>query len=346
MLGWQPKAAGRMQAQVLVSHSVETIQMETIELGDPGPGEVLVRHHVTAMSPGTERASLLALPNTPAHIWPRNVGYSAVGEIVAAGAGVDLVPGTRVLTRGRHATADLAPMRDVFLVDDDVPDQNAAFHTMLRISMQAVRKARVEMGETVLVIGGGLIGQLAAQFAYVAGAGRVLVADLDPSRREMAEAVPWLESFDPTCEDARVALAEGHTGGPQVVIESTGFPAPINDAFILAGHLARVVILGSTRGSTEQVNFYRDVHKKGLTIIGAHDSIRQPDAGDNPFLNALAVHWSPRRDIAVALRLAVAGRITLDPLITHRVKGGDFKEIYDLLFDFEPSLVGCLFDWR
>ena len=85
MFGWQPKAAGRMQAQVLVSHAVETIQMETIELGDPGPGEVLVRHHVTAMSPGTERASLLQLPNIPTHGWPRNVGYSAVGEVVAAG---------------------------------------------------------------------------------------------------------------------------------------------------------------------------------------------------------------------------------------------------------------------
>ena len=346
MLGWQLKAAGRMQAQVLVSHSVETIQMETIELGDPGPGEVLVRHHVTAMSPGTERAALLGLPNTPASVWPRNMGYSAVGEVVAAGPGVDLAPGTRVLTKGRHGTADLAPVHDVFSVDDDVVDQEAAFHTLLRITMQAVRKARVELGETVLVIGGGLIGQMAAQWAYVAGAGRVLVADLDPSRRAMAEAVPWLESMDPTSDEERAALAVGHTGGPQVVIESTGFPAPINDAFILAGHLARVMLLGSTRGSTESVNFYRDVHKKGLTIIGAHDSIRQPDAGDNPLLNALPVLWSARRDVAVAMRMAAAGRITLDPLITHRVNGRDFKTVYDLLFDFEPSLVGCLFDWR
>ena len=156
MLGWQLKAAGRMQAQVLVSHSVETIQMETIELDDPGPGEVLVRHHVTAMSPGTERAALLGLPNTPASVWPRNMGYSAVGEVVAAGPGVDLAPGTRVLTKGRHGTADLAPVHDVFSVDDDVVDQEAAFHTLLRITMQAVRKARVELGETVLVIGGGL----------------------------------------------------------------------------------------------------------------------------------------------------------------------------------------------
>ena len=88
------------------------------------------------------------------------------------------------------------------------------------------------------------------------------------------------------------------------------------------------------------------MHKKGLTIIGAHDSIRQPDAEDNPVLNALPVLWSARRDVAVATRLAVAGRITLDPLITHRVKGSEFESIYDLLFDFEPSLVGCLFDWR
>ena len=335
-----------MQAQVLVSHSVETIQMETIELGDPGPGEVLVRHHVTAMSPGTERASLLALPNTGT-VWPFNVGYSAVGEVVAAGPGVELAPGTRVLTKGRHGTADLAPMRDVFLVDDDVADQDAAFHTLLRISMQAVRKARVELGETVLVLGGGLIGQLGRAVRLCGGRGGACwwptwIRHDEPWRKPCRGSSPWTRpqrrSVPPLPMATRVDRR--WLSSPPVSRRRS------TTAFIMAGHLARVVLLGSTRGSTESVNFYRDVHKKGLTIIGAHDSIRQPDAGDNPVLNALPVLWSPRRDVAVAMRMAAVGRITLDPLITHRVKGSEFKTVYDLLLDFEPSLVGCLFDWR
>ncbi len=334
-----------MQARILISHGVRTIQMDTVALDDPGPGQVLVRHRLTAMSPGTERASLLALPNTPASGWPRRVGYSAVGEVAAAGQGVDLAPGARVLTRGRHASADVVNARDAFPVGGEVADEDAAFHTLLRIALQGVRKARVELGETVLVIGGGLIGQLAAQFAYAAGAGRVLLAELDPSRRAMADAVPGIESLDPTSPADRARLADGPGEGPHVVIESTGFPAPINDAFILAGRLARVVLLGSTRGVTDEVNFYRDVHKKGLTVIGAHDSVRLRGGGDDPLTELLPLLWPPARDAAAALALAAAGRIRLDLLVTHRLPGAEYATAYDLLFSSHPSLVGCLFDW-
>ena len=73
--------------------------------------------------------------------------------------------------------------------------------------------------------------------------------------------------------------------GPAVVIVATGYPDAIVSAFALAKQGGRVVLLGSTRGETDHVNFYRDVHKKGLVIIGAHDSTR-------PSLDSAAGWWT------------------------------------------------------
>ena len=181
----------------------------------------------------------------------------------------------------------------------------------------------------------------------------MLVADTDPVRRNLVEPIPGLTPVDPTTlEPLDVTSTEGRDritddppGGPSVVIECTGSPAPITTAFEMAGHLARVVLLASTRGTTDNVNFYRYVHKKGLTIIGAHDSIRPRDREDDPTTETIPTLWSSRRDIDAAMAMLASGRVSVTPLITHRIMPDDFKTAYDLLFTSDPSLVGCLFDW-
>ena len=347
----RPRAPS-MQSRYFVSHSAGSIEIATQDINDPGPGEVLVWNRLTAMSPGTERASLLAMPNT-AGGWPRQVGYSGVGDIVAVGDGVDLPVGSRVLTKERHASVVCTTVDRVRAIDDAIADEDAAFHALLQITLQGVRKARIEIGETVLVIGAGLIGSLAAQYAYAAGAAQVLVADTDPVRRNLVERIPGLTPVDPTTlEPLDVTSTEGRDritddppGGPSVVIECTGSPAPITTAFEMAGHLARVVLLASTRGTTDNVNFYRHVHKKGLTIIGAHDSIRPLSHRGDPTSEALPTLWSSHRDVDAAMAMVASGRIQLAPLITHRVMPDDFESVYDLLFKSDPSLVGCVFNW-
>ena len=327
-----------MRAQRLINVAEGELALQTAELGDPGPGELVVRTRVSGISPGTERAWCLGLPNT-ARDWPRPTGYSLVGEVVAAGDGVDIEIGARVHAPEPHASAVRITTDALTPVPDGVRDDHAAFLTLLQIALGGVRKARIELGESALVIGGGLIGQLAAQFAHTAGAGRVLLADISEYRRRMADECGLAEPVDPSSEAGRTAIAQaGERGGPEVVIEATGAPGPICDAFVFAGRRGRVVLLGSTRGQTDGVDFYRDVHKKGLTIIGAHNAIR-PGRDDRPGA------WTAARDNRAGLRLMETGRLNLDPLITHRFPAAEFKAAYDLLFGWDERMLGCVLDW-
>jgi threonine dehydrogenase-like Zn-dependent dehydrogenase len=222
---------------------------------------------------------------------------------------------------------------------DRLGDEHAAFLTLLRITLGAVRKSRIELGESVLVVGGGLIGQLAAQFAHAAGAGRVWLADVSEHRRRIAARAGLAEPLDlTTAADQAVIASAGEGDGPDVVIEATGAPEPIRAAFGWAGRLGRVVLLGSTRGELDGVDFYRDVHRKGLTVIGAHDSIR-PAHDDRPGA------WTDARDRRAALRLLETGRLNLDPLITHRFPATEFKRAYGLLFDWDEQVLGCVLHW-
>ncbi|NJN84062.1 MAG: zinc-binding dehydrogenase [Caldilineaceae bacterium] len=127
--------------------------------------------------------------------------------------------------------------------------------------------------------------------------------------------------------------------GPAVVIEATGYPDAIVSAFDLARPGGRVVLLGSTRGETDQVNFYRDVHKKGLVIIGAHDSTR-------PSVDSSAGWWTQLDDQRVAMRLLAAGRIQVASLITHRFKWCDVTASYELLKSWDLETLGMVLNWR
>ena len=328
-----------MRVQQLINVDEGEVELQTAELADPGPGEILVRSRVSGISPGTERAWCLGLPNTP-HEWPRPTGYSLIGEVVATGSDVSLAVGQRVFLPVGHASGALVAARRATPIPDDVRDEHAALLAMMGVALQGVRKARIELGEDALVIGGGLIGQLAAQFAHIAGAGRVLLADISDARLNVASACGLAEPVNPQTGTGKTAIAAlGQRGqGPEVVIEATGAPEPINDAVKWAAPRGRVVLLGSTRGDTEKVNFYRDVHKKGLTLIGAHAAVR-PAEDDAPG------YWTVRHDYQVALRLLASKRLRVDPLITHRFDSTDYQRAYGLLFDWDEGLIGAVLHW-
>src|SRR5439155_297343 len=119
-------------------------------------------------------------------------------------------------------------------------------------------------------------GNLGLQLSRLQGGFPMLGLDLDEGRRETAMACGADDCFDPAEAGTAAALDRLTEGrGPAVVIEATGNPAAVNESFALAGDGARVVLLASTRGLTE-ANFYRDVHRKGLTVLGAHASARPP----------------------------------------------------------------------
>lgn len=161
------------------------LKKETIE--EPKDTEVMVEVKASVVSPGTERAFILTLENTD-HNYPRILGYSAAGVVLKTGKNVtEFKPGDRVAGIMPHASFHNVESRNLVHIPDDVSFEQAAFVRIGVISMQAVRKARLELGESTLVLGMGLIGQMAVQLAKANGASPVIGLDVVESKRKLAK---------------------------------------------------------------------------------------------------------------------------------------------------------------
>lgn len=329
--------AGENYAVVFVERG--KVALEARALPAFGAQQVLIRTRVSLISPGTERAWFLGMPNTPGH-YPQNAGYSNIGTVVAVGNEVrDLAVGQRVATPAHHAAYVVVDAEKAVPVPDGLADERAVFFNLSSIALQGVRKARIEIGEPVVVLGAGLIGLLASQLARINGGLPVLSVDRDHQRLEFAREVGADSAL--VADDQLAAAVMAATGGEgaEVVIEATGTPPAILTAFELARFGGRVILLGSTRGETEKVNFYADVHKKGLTVVGAHDNTR-------PRHESAAGWWTQRDDQKVALELLARDRLAVEPLITHRYAWRDAASAYELLTQWDLTALGMVLDWR
>ncbi|MDE0198483.1 MAG: zinc-binding alcohol dehydrogenase [Caldilineaceae bacterium] len=309
------------------------------EMPSAGPGELVIRALVSLISPGTERAFLLGLANTPDR-YPQKTGYSHIGEVAEVGAGVEgWAVGDRVASRANHRLFVSMPVSNCNRIPTGLTNERAAFFRLTSIAMQGVRKARIELGEPVAVIGCGPVGLLATQLARLSGGLPVVSIDKDARRLAFAQDFD-LDAALPADDDLKEALRVHCNGDdPALVIDATGHPEAIPAAFDLARSGGRVLLLASTRGDTEAVNFYRDVHIKGLTVIGAHESTR-------PRLDSAPGWWTHQADENTALRLLAGGRLIVDPITTHRFAWHNAAEAYAMLARWEPGMMGTLLDWQ
>ena len=182
------------------------------------------------------------------------------------------------------------------------------------------------------------------QLSKLSGALPVIAADLTDSRLDLSKRVGSDYTFNPEDADFSEQLGNLTEGsGPAVVIEATGHPDAISTALDVAGRDARVVLLASTRGETPSVNFYRDVHKKGLILYGAHNSIRPRQESSPNF-------WTLEDDSVLLLSLITHKRFDVSPLISHRVPGEDAPKAYQLLMfthsEWNPGLLGVVLQWN
>jgi 2-desacetyl-2-hydroxyethyl bacteriochlorophyllide A dehydrogenase len=314
-------------------------ELESFVPPEPRPGEVLIESEVTLLSPGTERAFFLGLPNAQTR-YPSYPGYSNIGRVVALGEGVEGVRiGDRVASGGNHASHVVVRTGRCWPVPQELPAKEAVFFNLGAIAIQGVRKARVELGESVLGLGLGLIGNLALQLARLQGGLPTIGLDPDAGRREIALACAVDHVLDPSAPESAEALHGLTDGrGPAVVIEATGSPEAVNDALALAGHRARVVLLASTRGVTE-TNFYRDVHKKGLTLLGAHANVVAPH-------DSTAGFWTLNDEVATVMRLLASKRLQVGPLQSEVFPWKEAPRAYELLGSWRKDVLGMLLRWR
>lgn len=322
--------------KVVAKGRVAVLEEELPELGE---NDVLVRVKKSLVSPGTERAFILGLENTSAN-YPFKSGYAACSVVEAAGPGVTrLAPGDRVTCFGiAHQKYGVIHESRLVKLPDAVSDEQGAFGALGVICMQGVRKARLELGEACAVIGMGPIGQLALQIAKAAGAYPVIAADKTDDRLRLAQTCGADAIVSTQDENWRDRLQAAAPGGVNAVIECTGFPAAIQSSLDAAARFGRVVLLGSTRGDCT-INVYRDIHKKGLTLIGAHLSAI-PEKDSSPG------YWTYQRDLECFVSLMARKKVDPAPLITERCEKKDILALYgEKILTWDSGVIGAIIDW-
>jgi len=262
-----------------------------------------------------------ALPITELEDQGWSVGYSAAGEVVAVGEGIsDLVPGDRVACAGagraNHADYVSVPRNLVCRVPEGCDTKLAATTTVGTIALQGVRRANPQLGETVCVIGLGLIGQLTAQMLHASGC-RVIGFDLEPSRVERATAL-GMSSGASTDNDLR-QIVRDITGGKGVdrtlVAASTKSDAVINLAMEVTRAKGVVVLVGDVGLNVRREIFY----KKEIDLLmstsygpGRYDRSYEELGNDYPFAY---VRWTLNRNMQAYMELIAARRIDVGALI-------------------------------
>jgi 2-desacetyl-2-hydroxyethyl bacteriochlorophyllide A dehydrogenase len=250
----------------------------------PAENEILVRNVRTLISAGTELAMLTKIhrgfsdpANTYAH-YPFYPGYSAVGEIVKAGAhaaAAGLVAGEMVAWEGKHATHGLtSDMISTYLLprasDDDL--EVYTFAALLTTAFTSIHLAPVTPGENVVVVGMGIVGNLTAQLYRAMGAGTVAGADLSPRRLEVARATGAVDlAFDTSQRPLTEWTRDLGSRGAELVVDAVGLSPSISSCLKAVAARGRVVLLGSPREKME-IDPYNDIHSRGVRLIGAHAS--------------------------------------------------------------------------
>ncbi len=312
--------------------------VEDFKVREPEANEVLIKTRSTLISPGTEEAFLMALPNTSGK-FPQYPGYSNAGEVIAIGDEVsEIKVGDRVVSRTPHANYVLTSEERVFRIPQGLSFDEAAFFSLASIALQGIRKARIELGESVLVLGLGLVGQLALQLARLSGAIPLIGVDLYDSRLSVSSKGGADHTLNPRKIDLKKEVRKITRGkGAKVVIEATGSPEAIPLSFELASRSGRVVLLGSTRGESK-VNFYSLVHRKGILVIGAHESIR-------PRYDSSPMYWTQRDDSELALNLISKGLLKVKDLISLKLNFQKASEAYRKIIECKENVLGIILDW-
>ena len=313
----------------------------------PGPGDVLVRTVRSCISAGTERGNLLGEPNMGLDskkdaqaVFPRQLGYSAAGVVEAVGEGVaSLKPGDRVaMSYSHHAALQCRPESLSYPMPGNVSFEAAALAHIAIMPMQALRTCRFEFGESVLVVGQGILGQLAVKVARAAGAAPVIAADPVAAKRDRALALGADLALDPSAPDfaERVKAATG--GGARVVVEVTGVDRALDTALDAVARFGRVALLGCTRRSEFAIDYYRKVHGRGVTLVGAHNQAR-PEHDSSP-------GWWTRRDDALAyLKMVSLGRIDMAGFVEEVHPVSDAPAVYARLAA-GGAFPTVQFDWQ
>lgn len=321
-------------------------ELVDIPMPEVKPGHVLVKLNVSTISSGTERANLLGNANvsvvSPAGEkpqFPRGSGYSSAGIVQEVGEGVESVkPGDRVaLFWSLHSTYNCLPEQNVVKLPDNVSFSDAALCHIAVFPLAAIRKCRLEIGESAIVMGQGVLGQLAIGLLRAAGAAPIIACDPVEAKRIRALELGADYAFDPLAPDFAEQVKAVTNGGANVAIEVTGIGAGLDGVLDCMKKFGRVALLGCTRSSDFTIDYYHKVHGPGISLIGAHTGARPAEESHPGW-------WTARDDMQALIKLLSCGRLDWSMMVEETHSPEEAPEVYNRLAT-ERFFPIVQFDW-
>jgi threonine dehydrogenase-like Zn-dependent dehydrogenase len=303
----------------------------------PASGTVIVQTAYSTVSSGTERANLTGDPNvSPSRVikpvsFPRRSGYSTSGTVLSVGEGVTaVVPGDRVaMIHTTHSQYLQVEEKNLLKLADGIPFQEAAIWHIATFPLAAIRKCHLEIGESAIVMGMGILGMMAVQLLRAAGAAPIIAADPVAEKRETALALGADYALNPFDPDFAQKVKTLTAGGCNVAIEVTGNGKALDTVLDCMAKFGRVALLGCTRNSDFTIDYYRKVHAPGITMVGAHTNAR-PKTESYPGM------WTTQDDMKALQKLVLAGRLNFAAMVAElRKMGSTWRE------RVTNFLVGC-----
>ena len=363
--------------QVVQPVSGGPVQVLDVPRPTIGSAEVLVRTMASVISPGTERAvtalarsSLLAKararPDLVRQVARKAhaegvaaaaravrgrlaadlpLGYSAAGVVVEVGAAVDGIRAGQLVATGgagqaNHAEFQAVPHLLCAVVPDEVPPQDAAFATLASIPLHALRLSGVGPGAKVVVLGLGLLGQLAARLAMASGCDVAGIDPSEPARKTAADAgVLALDESGEATTSQILHWSRGR-GADTVLVCAAGRSAePMSRTPALCRDRATVVMVGDVGMPPRRTPYY----EREISLLfarsygpGRHEPSYEAWGVDYP---AGQVRWTEGRNQEAVLDLLASGRLAVSDLVTHTFDIARADEAYRLLSErTEPCL--------
>ena len=262
---------------------------------------------------------------------PLPLGYCNVGEVVAVGKGVtELTIGDRVASNGNHAEYVLVPKNLVAKIPDNVTDEEAVFTVIGSIGLQGIRLLKPTFGETIVVVGLGLIGLVTAELLKANGC-NVIGFDFDTEKVKIANE-KGITAINPGEGTDQVKFVDTFTNGigadGVVITASSKSNDIIAQSAQMCRKLGRVILVGVIGLDISRADFYN----KEITFQvscsygpGRYDEAYEQKGNDYPIGY---VRWTEKRNFEAVLKAISNGALDVKPLITQRIPLLEYDKIY------------------
>ncbi len=278
---------------------------------------------------------------------PIPLGYSSVGVVIGVGEGVSgFSIGDRVVSNGPHAEVVMVPQLLGAKIPDSVSDEAAVFTVTSAIALQGVRLLAPQLGETVAVIGLGLLGLITVQLLRAAGC-RVIGVDFDSKKLDMAASfgaipVALAQGVDPVF--TALQLTAGHGVDGVLICASTPSSDPMRTAAQMTRKRGKVVLVGVIGNEWSRDDFYKKELQFQVSCSygpGRYDTAYEERGQDYPYP---FVRWTEQRNLAAVLALMADHKLDFSQFVDERVPFGEAIAVYDRILN-DSSLVGVVFEY-